>query len=97
MNEQSFSQEVLYEHQLWLKAMGDHGRFIHDALTPGEIERIEMSSQFIKVFDELLEQSKKQLHDEQIYELTKLAYAYTEEFNHFMQDVVREQLLKKTE
>ncbi len=84
MNSQNFAQEVLYEHQLWLQAMSNHGKYVHNTLSSDELERIEISSQFIQVFDELLEQSNKQLQEEQIYELTKLAYAYIEEFNHFI-------------
>ena len=92
MSNISFRKQALFEHQFWLQILGDHGRFIHDSLSPDEKEKVEMADHFIQIFDELLEQSRKDLSEEQIYELTKLALAYSDEFRKFKLELIRNHL-----
>jgi predicted nucleotide-binding protein (sugar kinase/HSP70/actin superfamily) len=47
-----------FEHRFWLQILGDHSRFIFEALAPVQTEEIEMASTFIRVFDKLLERAK---------------------------------------
>ena len=53
-----FENKARFEHRFWLQILGDHSRFIHDALAPVEKDEIEQASIFIQVFDTLLEQAK---------------------------------------
>lgn len=52
-----FDRKGREEHQFWLQILGDHSRFIHDALAPEETAEIKVASKFIHVFDTLLVQA----------------------------------------
>lgn len=56
----TFYESAVFEHQFWLRILGDHSRFIHDSLYPSEKEDIAKAAQFIHVFDQLLAQVKQQ-------------------------------------
>jgi hypothetical protein len=47
-----------FEHRFWLQILGDHSRFIYEALAPVQKEEIEIASTFIRVFDTLLNRAK---------------------------------------
>lgn len=64
----------LSEHRFWLQIMGDHSRFIFFSLAPTESEYILTAQNFIILFDQLLEQSKKILSFIEIEELNRKAY-----------------------
>ncbi len=53
-----WEEKARFEHLFWLQILGDHSRFIHDALAPDQLAEIEKSSRFIQVFDSLLEQAR---------------------------------------
>lgn len=95
MSNISYRKEALFEHLFWLQILGDHGRFIHDALSPDEKEKVEISDYFIRIFDELLDYAKQDLNEEQIYELTKQAFAYAEEIRRFKLDLIRDHIAGK--
>lgn len=84
------SKETLFEHQFWLRVLGDHGRLIRGAFPSDERDKINKISYFINLFAELLALSEKPLSEEQIYELTKVAFAYTEELKLFVQQLDKE-------
>jgi hypothetical protein len=50
----SFNDAAMFEHRFWLEVLGDHARFLHDALIPVEKEEIETANYFINTFDRLL-------------------------------------------
>jgi hypothetical protein len=50
----TFTEAARFEHGFWLQVLGDHARFIHDALAPSEEELIERANYFIQIFDQLL-------------------------------------------
>ncbi len=56
----SFYESAAFEHQFWLRVLGDHSQFIHDSLYPSEKEDIAKATQFIHIFDQLLAQVKQQ-------------------------------------
>ena len=62
---------TLFEHHFWLQILGDHSRFILNALSPKETTNIQQANQFINLFDDLLQKSHEQLSME---ELTNLNY-----------------------
>ena len=46
---------TLFEHAFWLQILGDHSRFILNALSPKETDFIDKANEFINLFDYLLE------------------------------------------
>lgn len=65
---------ALFEHHFWLQILGDHSRFILNALSPKETAFIRQANQFIILFDTLLEKSHKPLSTEEVAELNCEAY-----------------------
>lgn len=63
----------LFEHQFWLQILGDHSRFIFFSLAPTETEYILLAQEFILIFDQLLEQSRKKLEASELFELNQKA------------------------
>jgi hypothetical protein len=57
MNE-NLERSARFEHRFWLQILGDHSRFIYEALAPVQKEEIEIASTFIRVFDTLLNRAK---------------------------------------
>jgi hypothetical protein len=53
-----FEKTARFEHCFWLQILGDHSRFIYEALAPVQKEEIEKASIFITVFDSLLDHAK---------------------------------------
>jgi hypothetical protein len=51
---QSFEEAAMFEHRFWLQVLGDHARFMHEALATVEREEIDTAIYFINVFDRLL-------------------------------------------
>jgi hypothetical protein len=51
--------EAIFEHRFWLHVLGDHARFILDAMSPREKEEIRSAESFITAFDSLLTQSRQ--------------------------------------
>lgn len=49
-----FQKAAIFEHRFWLQVLGDHGRFLRDALSPKETEEIKAATYFITIFDQLL-------------------------------------------
>ena len=52
-----FEKTARFAHSFWLQILGDHSRFIYEALAPVQKEEIEKASKFIQVFDTLLDQA----------------------------------------
>ena len=53
-----YLKHAAFEHKFWLQVLADHSRFIHDSLYPSQKEDIEKAADFIKRFDQLLQQAK---------------------------------------
>ncbi|HWT74496.1 MAG TPA: DUF2935 domain-containing protein [Mobilitalea sp.] len=79
----SFVDNKLSEHRFWLQIMGDHARFIFFSLAPTESELITLAQQFILLFDQLLNQSHKQLSETEVHELNRKAYEATYRLREF--------------
>ncbi|WP_423798611.1 DUF2935 domain-containing protein [Neobacillus sp. SAB-20_R2A] len=52
----TFAKTANFEHAFWLQILGDHSRFIYEALAPVQKEEIEKAVNFIGIFDSLLNQ-----------------------------------------
>jgi hypothetical protein len=71
------------EHRFWLQIMGDHARFIFFSLAPTESEYILTAQNFILQFDQLLEETHKELPDTELENLNRKAYETTYRFREF--------------
>jgi hypothetical protein len=65
---------TLFEHHFWLQILGDHSRFILNALSPKETVHITKSKEFIELFDTLLDKSHKSLTTQDLSNLNYEAY-----------------------
>ncbi|MFC5452888.1 DUF2935 domain-containing protein [Paenibacillus aestuarii] len=82
-----------YEHQFWLQILGDHSRFIHSTLYPVETIDIQASGQFIRLFDDLLAQSRSLLDASQLWTLNHAAYHATVHLRAFKLNLLDRSLL----
>jgi hypothetical protein len=85
------NQQAIFEHQFWLQIMGDHGRFIFNALAPNETNDIKLAQQFIVRYDQLLEEARKQ--NTNLKEINYQALQVTAEFRNFKLELLRKMLL----
>ena len=51
-------EQTLFEHRFWLQILGDHARFIYNALAPVELKDIAIAHSFINQYDQLLGQAR---------------------------------------
>jgi Domain of unknown function (DUF2935) len=80
-----------FEHRFWLQILGDHSRFIHDALSPVEKENIKIASEFIRIFDTLLGKA----NSADISQLTVMAENETLRLREFKLSLIQKHLLGK--
>ena len=70
----NYTAAVLFEHRFWLQVLGDHARFIKDALSPDERDEIQSAEYFInKVLSTLTPLMPDHMLREECYYLIKLA------------------------
>jgi len=90
----NYTDAALFEHRFWLQVLGDHARFILNALSPKETMTIQKANYFINVFDQLLLEVNKPLTEEQLNVLTQQAYHYAQEIRLFKLEIIKRQLTK---
>ncbi|WP_160719304.1 DUF2935 domain-containing protein [Bacillus sp. USDA818B3_A] len=90
MNE-VFERTARFEHRFWLQILGDHSRFIFEALAPVQNEEINKASNFISIFDNLLERAKSS----DLVSLTKDAETEVSHLREFKLDLIRKHLIGK--
>ncbi|GIM29060.1 hypothetical protein CPJCM30710_17260 [Clostridium polyendosporum] len=88
-------EEILFEHRFWLQILGDHARFLSDALSSTEVDLLKKSNYFKDLFDSLLDNARKQLHDEKLNELTNLASNAAQEIRCFKLFIIAQQICGK--
>lgn len=89
----TFENTTLFEHRFWLQVLGDHARFIFHALSPDETEEIQEAQRFIKVLDQLLNQSRGNLSANALKNLTIQAQHYAKELRNFKLRLLEKQLV----
>ncbi|RXZ83078.1 DUF2935 domain-containing protein [Paenibacillaceae bacterium] len=89
------AQDALFEHRFWLQILGDHSRFIFNALSPKESEDIQTAQHFIQSFDRLLELSRAATSDANIKALTQQALPLTNQLRIFKLNLLQKLLLGK--
>jgi hypothetical protein len=86
-----FEETARFEHRFWLQILGDHSRFIFEALAPVQTVEIEQATTFIRVFDTLLEQAKST----DVMQLTSQAETEVLKLREFKFELLRKQLIGK--
>jgi len=89
------SQSALFEHRFWLQILGDHARFIFNALSPKETQSIQEAQQFIQTFDALLNEARSPGAEKNLESLNKRAHEVTKRLRAFKLDLLRKSLLGK--
>jgi len=74
---------ALFEHRFWLQILGDHARFIHNALSPQETDDIARAKRFISGFDSLLERARAASPGADLGELNREAERETKALKEF--------------
>lgn len=88
----SIKEMTLFEHQFWLQILGDHSRFILNALSPLETDFIYQADSFSTLFDNLLKTSRLPLSKEDLNTLTHQAYAAAVKFREFKLNILSRQI-----
>ncbi|MFS0691010.1 DUF2935 domain-containing protein [Sporosarcina sp. 179-K 8C2 HS] len=91
----SFQQQAMNEMQFWLQILGDHSRFIHDSLAPGQTEWIDTAAAFRDRFDKLLDRSKQSLDQDELLSLAGLSKTESEAIRELKLAILKEQLVGK--
>lgn len=86
---------ALFEHRFWLQILGDHARFIFNALSPRETKDIQNAQYFIQSFDMLLEQSNKEDAAANLNNIAQQARPLTLQLRSFKLDLQRRLLLSQ--
>jgi hypothetical protein len=89
----NYTEVSLFEHQFWLQVLGDHSRFIRDALSPIETKEIEKAKSFIEIFDRLLAQTTPKITSEKLKLLNNQAFDYANKIREFKLDLIKQQLI----
>ncbi|MBR0599969.1 DUF2935 domain-containing protein [Sinanaerobacter chloroacetimidivorans] len=93
MDGSSLHDTALFEHRFWLQIMGDHAFFIYNALSPGELSRIEKANYFFEGFQALLEEARKPLSEIETQNLTRDALKHTLDFRAYQLELLRDELV----
>jgi hypothetical protein len=86
-----FERTARFEHRFWLQILGDHSRFIYEALAPVQIEEIEKAANFIQVFDSLLEHA----NSSDLMQLTAQVETEVLKLREFKFELIRKHLIGK--
>ncbi|MBD0381165.1 DUF2935 domain-containing protein [Paenibacillus sedimenti] len=90
-----FEATALYEQRFWLQVLGDHARFIYNALAPSEGIEIEHARCFIHTFDSLLETARGDLDLPAIMMLNHSSYQKAQELRAFKLHLLQRHLTGK--
>lgn len=91
----NMAEKALFEHRFWLQILGDHARFLLNALTPKERKDIETAEWYIKLYDQLLYQARLPDAAANLVELNKQAFELTVNLRTFKLDLLERKLLGK--
>lgn len=80
--------DALFEHRFWLQILGDHARFIYNALSPKELQDIVEANDFIQLFDQLLAEAQRLSAATSLMELNQRACQATKNLRTFKLDIL---------
>ncbi|MGI8314067.1 DUF2935 domain-containing protein [Halobacillus mangrovi] len=90
----NYRESAKFEHLFWLQILGDHARFIRDALYPSEETGIQKAKEYVEVFDQFLRAVR---NDEMgdLQEFTNQVGKVVREFRKFKLSLLERQLKGK--
>ncbi|MFD2613302.1 DUF2935 domain-containing protein [Paenibacillus gansuensis] len=91
----SYREQALFEHKFWLQVLGDHARFIYNALSPKETARIEKAKRFMESYDQYLEDARNGIENARFPVFNQTVNQLTMEFREFKLELLREHLAGK--
>ncbi|WP_309119438.1 DUF2935 domain-containing protein [Paenibacillus sp.] len=83
MKSMTYEEASLFELRFWLQVLGDHARFILNALSPEEREEGSRAESFIRSFDAMLETARAEPPAQTILELNRSAYRNGQDIRFF--------------
>ncbi|MGG1519634.1 DUF2935 domain-containing protein [Paenibacillus oryzisoli] len=86
-----------FEHRFWLQILGDHARFIENALPPKEVADIQLAQQFITQFDQLLAQARSTESSGALAAINQQAYTLTVSLRTFKLGLLDRMLVGKVQ
>lgn len=95
MTNNKIKEIAFFEHAFWLQILGDHSRFILNALSEKETDFIDKAKEFIDLFDSLLEKSHKLGSGETLKELNYQAYSSAMKIREFKLSIIAKQIQDK--
>jgi len=84
-----YAAAALFEHRFWLQVLGDHARFIFNALPSSEVEEAKRAEHFIAFFDRLLARSRHPLSPDELHALGLEAYSCADAIRDFKLALLR--------
>ena len=88
---------VQFEHQFWLQILGDHSRFIFNALSPKEHAEIEKSHEFMHTLDTLLDQARQCISSNDLFDFTEEVSEVVCDLREFKLHLIRRHLIEGIE
>lgn len=95
MSSSKIREMSIFEHRFWLQILGDHSRFILNALSPEETRFIDDATQFIKLFDYLLEKARRPISLENLHDLNYKAYSAAMKIRELKMVILSKQITDK--
>lgn len=92
MEYSNYRDAALFENRFWFQILGDHGRFILDALSCDEVLMIDKANYFVNVFDRLLEEVRGEVTDEELMRLNRQGYMNALDIRNFKLEIIGRQL-----
>ncbi|GIO62531.1 MULTISPECIES: DUF2935 domain-containing protein [Paenibacillus] len=89
------NEEALFEHRFWLQILGDHARFIYNALASKEVKDVQTAASFVQWFDRLLGQARSFPEGQPLTELNEQANQAVHELRAFKLDLLDRVLQRK--
>ncbi len=83
---------ILFEHRFWLQVLGDHARFIYNALAPTEPKEIQRAVAFVNALDGLLAHARQNLQPPGTETLHRQAYRLVKELKRYKLHLLRRNL-----
>ncbi|MBM7616276.1 DUF2935 domain-containing protein [Alkaliphilus hydrothermalis] len=92
MDYSCYRSAALFENQFWYQILGDHARFILSELSPKETIMIDRAYYFIDVFDDLLQEARKDLTEKEVLELSHRGYSHVQDLRLYKLEIIKKQL-----
>lgn len=92
MTTNNIREIALFEHRFWLQILGDHSRFIFNALSVKENDFLKQANKFINLFDDLLQRSREEISNERLHELNYEAYSAAMKIRKFKLTIISKQI-----